>query len=291
MCDMSPLMQDPSGEREADSTGKIYVDGHVHIYPEYDLGAFFRRGLQVAAKAGGPLLMLLVESYGHDYFKALTELSRGAATSGRVSSAALPGIEIRPTSEAWSLAIPAACEGDAALFLIAGRQLVSSENLEVLVIGLSPDHPAAAVPAGERSAVELIRGGLDAGAIAVLPWGFGKWLGARGRIVEALCCRDELRDHPLFFAGDILARCRPWPRPGAVRQARVLPGTDILPLPGYEARLARYGFRVEGPFDWSTPCRSLMELLRRRLPIEIVGSRASLPATLIDQIRYRLRSR
>ncbi len=103
--------------------------------------------------------------------------------------------------------------------------------------------------------------------------------------------RNDLRDHPLFFAGDILARCRPWPTPAAFRQARVLPGTDILPLPGYEERMARYGFRVCGAFDWSTPCRSLMELLRRRLPIETVGSRASLPATLIDQVRYRLRPR
>jgi hypothetical protein len=276
----------PAGSATA---GHIQVDSHVHIYPEYDIGAFIGRGLQVARSAGSPLLLLLAEGYGHHYFSALTRWMTGvdASLPEGLSQETLRGVPIRPTSESWSLAIPGA--DSPGLFLISGRQLISSENLEVLVIGLEPGHPATESPARERPARELIRGGLEAGGIAVLPWGFGKWLGKRGAVVKGLCALKEFSGHPFFFVGDILARGWPWPRPRVFDQVRVLPGTDILPLPGDESRLASYGFRLQGNFDGSTPCGSLMQLLREGRTIETVGSRSSLPAAVAAQFRYRLR--
>ena len=175
------------------------------------------------------------------------------------------------------------------MFLIAGRQLLSREGIEVLVIALEPEHALYSSPAGGHSAKELVHRGLDAGGIVVLPWGFGKWLGSRGRLVRGLADSVELKSHPLFFLGDILARCWPWPTPRVFRSQRVLPGTDILPLPGFEARLASYGFRIRGDFSAGAPSGSLLAMLRRRTPIESVGGRDSMLETAGNQVRYRVR--
>lgn len=258
----------------------IYADGHVHLHPEYDPGAFFDAGLDRAREVGSPLILLLTEATGQRCFARMRDASFPLP----------PGLGLVSTEEACSLRVPPGSAQDPSLFLVCGRQLLSSERLEVLVAGIDPDDPLHDLAPGAAAAEELVRRGLAAGAITCLPWGFGKWLGARGRLVRSLCEVPEFARHPLFFLGDILARCWPWPAPGKLaRGARTLPGTDILPLRGYESRLASYGFRVRAPFDPNEPARSLLESLRRGLPLDTMGARDSTLGTLYDQLRYRLR--
>jgi hypothetical protein len=79
-----------------------------------------------------------------------------------------------------------------------------------------------------RTAVRAVQ---DSGALTVLPWGFGKWWGERGRRVERLV--NELGANAVFL-GDNGSRPQALGRPRLIetgeRQGfRVLPGTDPFP--------------------------------------------------------------
>ena len=62
-----------------------------------------------------------------------------------------------------------------ALLAIAGRQVATRERLEVLALGTT-----RAFEAG-RTFPDTLRSVLESDALAVVPWGFGKWWGRRGR--------------------------------------------------------------------------------------------------------------
>ena len=139
---------------------------------------------------------------------------------------------------------------------MAGRQLVSREGLEVLALLCRADFRD-----GETAAV-LVDQVRAAGGIPVLPWGFGKWLGKRGRILEELC---NHRDRS-FFLGDnggrpsLLPLARPLRR--VVRDGgRLVSGSDPLPLAGEEERVGAYGIRIDADLDPAEPARGLRALL------------------------------
>lgn len=276
--------------------GYLYADGHVHLYAEYDQTRFFHCSLRCATSFRAPLLLLLAEPEGHSYFRLLRDHvgerapAATPASSAQPDIAALEGLTLATTSEPCSLTVAAHGSSNPQVFLIAGRQFVSRENLEVLAVGLDPEDELCRTPRQSRDAEELIGRGLEAGAIVILPWGFGKWIGSRGRQAAQLACKTRFGKAPLFFLGDSSARCWPWPTPKPFRgPARVLPGTDVLPLAGFENRLARYGFRLRGEFDQNAPFGSLAELLRRQVPLETFGRRDSLARAILAQLRLRLR--
>jgi hypothetical protein len=143
------------------------------------------------------------------------------------------------------------------LVLLEGRQIRTSESLELLAIDCS-----AEIPDGRpiRESLKLL---YSVGAIGVVPWAFGKWWFGRGQLVNALI-EEENPEH--FFLGDNGGRPHRSPRPEQFRRAqkrgiRVLPGTDPLPLPGEETRIGSYGFLVSGPMDYDRPGESLKRLL------------------------------
>jgi hypothetical protein len=279
----------------ASSPGHLYADGHVHLYTEYDQARFFHNTLRVACSFRAPLLLLLVEAEGQSYFTLLRDhiaarpQAAAPASSVQLDVAAVEGLELAITGEPSSLTITSRGSNNPAVFLIAGRQFVSKENLEVLIVGLDPEDELCSTRRGDRSAEDLIERALRSSAIAILPWGFGKWIGSRGRLVAQLAHRARFGQEPLFFLGDTPARCWPWSTPESFHgSARVLPGTDVLPLPGFENRLASYGFRLQGHFDPEVPFGSLAELLRQRVPLEPFGRRDSLIRAILAQVRLRL---
>jgi hypothetical protein len=275
----------------------IYADAHVHIHDCFDLDRLFGSALDRAAELGGPLLLLLSESEGDDYFERLrsaAELDPGGAgpIAGEPSPAALPALKvrIRQTAEADSLKVDRQDGSEAEVYLVAGRQKVSAERIEVLALCLDPADPLRGEPDGVLSTEALVKRTLDADAVAVLPWGFGKWIGSRGAKVKNLARSEDLCGQPRFFLGDIAHRCWPWPTPQVFRSGiRVLPGTDPLPLSGLEDSLARYGFCVEGAWDPERPVGSLLAAMDGGCRIEPIGQRDSLWTTLSQQLRYRMR--
>jgi hypothetical protein len=272
------------------------ADGHAHIYPAFDLRRWFEAGVAVARHHGCPLVLFLTESTGCHYFVALRDRSPGAP--GARPSASLPGtpvlrgFRVTPTTEDCSLAVSETEAPKPLLFIVAGRQYVSRDKLEVLALGLPPASPLTHLEDGSESAQALIERLLEEDVVVVLPWGFGKWTGRRRREVARLASSPTLRSHPLFFVGDIAARCWPWRSPASlVTGARVIAGSDILPMRGAEAGLACYGFRLSGPLDASRPLATVRASLRRNDHVEIVGKRQGLVVALWQQIRYRLRAK
>lgn len=231
---------------------RFLVDAHVHLHRCFDDAVvlddartnFERGAARLGDGRGGVGWLLLAEATGEDAFARLR--ARGA--SGRWA--------IRPTAEACSLL--AEHEDGALLVLVAGRQIVSAEGIEVLALGTTAPQPDGRLLADTLCAVRV------AGALPVLPWGFGKWLGRRGRLVEA----QIRRAHPgQLFLGDNGGRPAWSRRPRLFRLAEargiaVLPGSDPLPLPQEISKVARYGLVAEVPFDHEAPFAPLRRYLR-----------------------------
>lgn len=129
------------------------------------------------------------------------------------------------------------------------------------------------------------------GGAAVLPWGVGKWLGVRAKVVQSVAESWLRKQSSRFFLGDPAHRCwhGPTPRPFGGPGVCVLAGSDVLPLPETERRRARYRFRVEGQLDESRPAASLLEILSSGKPPETEGSREPIWSVLWEQLRYLTR--
>jgi len=232
------------------------VDGHVHFHnlrlvaPTIDAAA---HNFQAASGRSEGLIgaILLTEAAGEHVFDSLQDLS---------------------TAGAWGFA-PAADEpetliaqrGDAALAIVAGRQVRAARGLEVLALGTRSVFPDG-LPLTDT--IEAI---WRSGAVTVLPWGFGKWLGARGRIVAAALGKfapDQL------FVGDNGSRLSLLGVPSLVRASerrgfRVIPGTDPFPFASDHRRVGRFGFLGEVPLPAAAPWRALRGWLieRRTSPL------------------------
>jgi hypothetical protein len=175
--------------------------------------------------------------------------------------------------------------GDVNLVLIPGRQIVTAERLEVLALACSRD-----VPDG-RPIRDVLREVVDLDAIAVIPWGFGKWIGPRGRIVRELIDR---RDTP-FCLGDNGGRAMTLRRPALFdyaerRSMPVLAGSDPLPMPHQVDRPGSYGFILD---RWSTtahPTNAIKRGLRALTQSPpAFGELSSVTAMIRSQIGLRWR--
>ena len=236
----------------------ILCDGHVHLHACYAVDDFLSAALinfsTFAGRRGNStesvqFVLWLTESAGMDKF---AELSKAHGDSDCHPDTTW---RIRPTREPISLI---AQHGEDEIILVAGRQVVCAERIEILALGtqncIDDGNPL----------VKTIYQILDCGALPVLPWGFGKWIGRRGKIVED-CIRTEDRLH----LGDNGGRLACLPPPRLFRLARqqgiyILPGSDALPFPGEHRRVASYGWVQSGVISNHLPGEKLMAGLRDR---------------------------
>ena len=154
-----------------------------------------------------------------------------SAFEGALRKAGATSVDARP--EAMRVVSP-----DWTLHLIDGEQRVGSEGLEVLVVGgkLGPDAP--------RTTEGIVDRALERDLLPILPWGVGKWLGARGRAVSRLVARDGYRGR--IALADSGTRPALWPRPAqldaaAARGIAVLHGSDALRVANDQERTGRFG--------------------------------------------------
>jgi hypothetical protein len=242
---------------ETGHESSVLIDAHVHLHDCFPPATFLesaRRNFESAARQQGwpaPLgVLMLTESEGIDWFDRLERLA-----DGRKEGAVAPWVVARTNDPD---ALEARCEGRR-LLLVAGRQVVAREGLEVLMLGTR-----AMVPDG-GSLSDLLIEGARLGALRVIPWGAGKWLFGRGRLLRSIIATQRSEDG--FFLGDGAGRPVFWSTPNhfpeaARRGIRVLPGTDPLPFPSQAGRAGSFGFRLEGRLDLSRPAVSLKAALR-----------------------------
>jgi len=265
----------------------LLVDSHVHVHECFDVARVFdaaAANFAAAARAFASsrdydAVLCVVQSRGERFLDAVR-----ARREGRVWRGVHGFWEIEPTCEPETLLVQC---GSTRLKLIAGRQIVTRERLEVLALGTT-----APLPDGEpiETTLAAVR---DAGAATVLPWGVGKWLGARGAVVARILADPQWR-HVLL--GDNGNRLELGPDPAEFAAARragraVLPGSDPLPLRGEEARVGAYGFAVDVALDPLRPAASLLALLKSASAFVVFGRRQPLGRFVGNQVALKLKSR
>ena len=237
----------------------IAADGHVHVYPAYDILLVLRNLIQnldrlAAAGFGGAKTMgagiqklaFLAESRQHNFFGSL---------QNRDQALIRQGIEI--TGGPDPICVTVVLRAVGRICLVAGRQIVTRERLEILALAMRTMIPDG-LPAGE-----VIRRVIEAGGIPVLAWSPGKWLFARRRSVRDLIASDQGR---VLRLGDTTLRPTLWPEPALMKLARargmpVIPGSDPLPFAGEERFAGTYGFVYQGAFDATQPAASVRRML------------------------------
>jgi hypothetical protein len=241
----------------------IFIDAHVHIYNCFDIDVLFDSALanfQTAAKHCGiknkpffPML-LLTEGASENWFQHMvTKIKTGQNINKPANK-----WTITLTRETLSLKVHHNDFPREEIYLVAGRQIVTTEKIEVLALfcntcindGLSLNET-----------INCIR---QNHGIAVVPWGVGKWLGRRGEILQNFLAGYGGKG---VFLGDNGGRPWFWPTPALFHLARekgisVLPGTDPLPLTHEATRVGSFGFFLDHhSFDMTSPATSMRDLL------------------------------
>jgi hypothetical protein len=227
----------------------IVVDTHAHLYPCYDLDRFLAAAERNLSHVGAAV----ASRGGHcSYVLCLTERPTESAFADLQAARLRPArYRVAPCSE--DTAFRLASDDGFDLLVVAGRQIVTRERLELLALGVADSVPHGVEIAESLESVRRLRG------VPVLPWSPGKWTGERGRTLRALIDGAAAGD---FFLGD--TALRPWPaaRPSlfTVAHARglgLLAGSDPLPLRGEERHVGRYVTVLDAPFFAEAPVASL----------------------------------
>lgn len=272
------------------TAGVLLVDGHVHLYACHSAGRFFDSAHANFARARRALgfdpvatryCLLFVETRADDAFAALAR----SAARGEAIDGAARGWRAHTTPESEVLQLHRA--DGAELLVVAGYQIETRERLELLALGTRER-----IPDG-REFYSTLAAVTAAGAIAVAPWGFGKWWGARGRLLERAADAARRGEFALAF-GDSGGRPAFAPPPRLLRRVAaagltIVPGSDPLPFPAQDARVATYGFAVPDVPRDALAWASLRAHLARGAPVRPFGCLTPPLEFVSSQVRMQMR--
>ena len=201
----------------------FWIDSHVHIYPMYDIDTMLDCAYDNFQKASEQTTDT-INKYVLFITQGINEhaLQRLADHDGHRWN-------IQRNNHEFSAQL-----NDQQITLIPGQQLVSSEGIELLVIGGSELDFSP-----KRSIYELID--LFKDDLTILPWGFGKWLGKRGALVTELLQNQQMSE--FMFVGDIPGRLNLLGGKTNFNTSNntQLRGVDPLPFENEQKRIASFG--------------------------------------------------
>lgn len=235
----------------------ICVDTHVHYYPCYDaeqfLNSIHRNLLATAEKISTSATICavacLLDTESSSCFSELAE--------GRLGSTIELSWKVQ-TDHANPAVLRLSRGEDQQLTIIGGRQLVTREKLELILLGCI-DPIANGQVMKELLLAYQHRYGL------ILPWGFGKWLGLRGETVARLLEQQDL----VFSLGDNAGRPSLWnsiPQ-FTLAQSRGVPivaGSDPLPLASEQNVAGNSSISLRGRLNTDKPIEDLVTKIRDR---------------------------
>jgi hypothetical protein len=242
---------------------QLLLDAHVHLYPNFNLATAFDSAiLHFAAwrkQTDAQKLLLLTERSDCDFFNLLKNEKAVQSYS----------VKCMDEAEAIELVAP----NQQKLFVIAGRQVVTRESLEICALAT-----LIAIKDRQYSAAEVIQQVLQAGGVAALNWAPGKWLFKRGKIVVELL---QMFTPLELLIGDTSMRPTFWSTPGLMQRAiqddfKIIAGSDPLPFSGEEKNIGRYGCTLHAEWQEKKPAASIRAALRNsETIIERVGHRSA----------------
>lgn len=261
----------------------ILFDAHVHLWPAFTAGRLLQAArdnfLHHLPPSSPPTMALLLADTGKaEGFALLGAMADRGEVAGN--------FRLLRTEEDETLLAVDPKRPEERLFLFAGRQIVTGENIEVLSLAST-----AAIDDGLplEDTVALVK---ERGGLAVLPWGVGKWLGTRGRTIAAFLADAQPQG---LFVGDIGGRPRLWPASrifdqAAERGIALLPGSDPLPLPGEELRVGSCGASLAGSCTGERPAALLRRLLcSQGLTATSFAARPNILSFVATQLALRLK--
>jgi hypothetical protein len=238
------------------------VDCHVHFHSldrvERALDAAALNLGLACGRSGGLLGYLLLAQGGEErVFEALAAQSSAGAWE-------LSVVPAEPET------LIARC-GRQSVAIVCGRQVRAIDGLEVLAIG------TCATFDDGQSFPATLDSVLSSDALAVIPWGFGKWLGQRGRRVTEALRGTVTRG---VFIGDNGGRLAMLGVPGIIKAmehlgGRVLPGTDPFPIGMDHRRIGGFGLLAYFEPDALSPWRSLKSWIEAQVRSPPAYGRAS----------------
>jgi hypothetical protein len=264
----------------------ILFDAHVHIHDGFDIDQVLSHAWQNFTKVRSltpsnsldTFFLLLCEIGRNDMFSTLHH--KATATNGYY----INKWHISTTSEAESLVALHENYPENPVFIIAGRQILTAERIEVLALATKNQF---ADNQTMHTTINCIR---QQHGLAVLPWGAGKWLGTRGKQIEACIRSIELEN---IYLGDNGGRPTIWPTPklfsvAARRGIKILPGSDPLFFEMELGRIGSYGGMMRGECSRAYPAHDFKELLRSQ-DIEIYPFGKGIKPFLFIKLQIALR--
>lgn len=266
----------------------VIADAHVHIYDCFDLDQFLDASYQNFSKIAAhqdnqtPFVgvLFLTETIRDRYFQKLSQLAAGKSTAALTQK-----WQFRPTGEAESLY--AYTDQGAEICIVAGRQIVTAEDLEVLALGTTELFDDGQPIDNVVNAVH------QAGGLPVIPWGFGKWIGRRGAVLAELLAAEQSS----ILLGDNSGRPLFWKRPPYFETVEknglcVLPGTDPLPFTSETDRPGKYGFMMQVAINPQMPATSLKQaVMNSPASLKTYGSLESPIRFIRNQIAMQITKR
>lgn len=259
----------------------IISDFHVHFHKKYNKDIFFNsiknNFLNYYKKENLNCthhIVCLAESAGTSFFKELSSF---------YNTSVLDSWSFNPTNS--NNTIIAIHDSGFRIHIIAGRQIVTSENLEVLAIGMIEE-----IEDG-KSIESVIRSVILNNSIPIVPWGFGKWIGTRKKIVEKLV---ESNNHYPFYLGDngnrpsLMGRS-PIFKIAENKKIYNLQGSDPLPFNNEERRPGSYGVLIDETLQEDYPFESLKIILKsKNINITTYGNTESVVKFFKHQIGMQI---
>lgn len=247
-------------EKDNEMPPTVMIDAHVHIYSCFNLQIFFDSALNnfrsEAAKNGRPgnfiAFLVLTDWASKSWFKFLAGYADGEDyTERRI----IRNWTFHNTNDNCSLF--ARHDNGGEFYVIAGRKIITKENLEVLAL-ISESRFKDGLPL-DKTILNI----KENGAIPVIPWAVGKWMGRRGKILTDMI---EVSNIPEYFLCDNGNRPIFWPRPYHFKIAeskgiRVLSGSDPLHFTSEVNRPGSFGFIANGSIRPGEPAKDLRNIL------------------------------
>ncbi len=256
----------------------VLVDFHVHIHDIYNPEKFFNSAFDnftfFAKKHGFNFktgFLFLTEIKGFNYFEKLS--------NGNIS---LTSFDIFFPQEKISLLITNRLNQK--IFLISGRQIVTKEKIEILALGTGENFDDG------NTLISSFAEIINSGALPKLPWGVGKWLGNRKKILEEFILENSDKK---FVLGDNSGRPVFWPKSKlfALAESRNIPvlrGTDPLNIPADETKAGSFGNILHCDIDPDYPGQSVLETVKKMNSSPIPYGRLENPFTFVrNQIQLR----
>jgi hypothetical protein len=267
----------------------ILVDAHVHIYDCFNLETFFDSAyanFKLTAEQLGhgndfTGILFLAETSKDNWFQHLS----GSADGKKLPDDKTAGTwKFYHTDEFESLC--SRSEDKRELFLISGRQIITAENLELLALAtINSFQDGTPI----KQLIELVR---EKDGIPVIPWGFGKWMGQRGTVVNHLI---HTSGSSTFLIGDSGIRPFVIPCPSQFKLAQNqnipnLPGSDPLPLQSEVKKPGSSGFSICGELVKSKPSGQLKDLIvSKRVKFNIFRKPIGLYGFIKSQLLLQLK--